>query len=219
MTMKQVEEWRRARPDFSDYVLHFTTERPPIGIAEERNQGYKHLGPISKLSAYDRLVSIISSKRIQATPMPWTNSLAVAFTECPWGSLLQHAEVYSPYGIGFKKETLYAANGGPAIYLRQELKTAQEKYVQRLDPKAQPFPREFYAVHNTLPALLCQEEEGMRVVDYTHEREWRVPNECVVVNTYQDEAKFPREYKDAIGREKFLIMDNYRSIQELWPAQ
>lgn len=63
--------------------------------------------------------------------------------------------------------------------------------------------------------------------DYTHEREWRVPHdfpfdynriEFVILNSYEDMAKFPKELKDAIGREKFILMDNYKQIEKLWPV-
>ena len=58
-----------------------------------------------------------------------------------------------------------------------------------------------------------------KTCDCTHEREWRVPHdfpfeykdiEFVILNNYQDMAEFPKELKDAIGREKFILMDNYR---------
>jgi hypothetical protein len=227
MGWKEVEEWRRSRPDFSDYVVHFTSNRPPFGADEPKNAKYDHLAAISKQNAYERLVAILEGKRIEATPMPWTNSLAVAFTECPWGSLLQHAEVYSPYGVGFKKEALYKAGGGPAIYMRPELRAAQSKHIRRYDPFALPFPQEFYAFVTPFVPSYAPDKKGMKIVDYTHEREWRVPGdfqftydevECVVVNTYDDEARFPRPLKDAIGRERFLIMDNYRQIHTMWPG-
>jgi hypothetical protein len=58
-------------------------------------------------------------------------------------------------------------------------------------------------------------------VDYSHEREWRVPHslsfeyshvEFVVLDTYEDMAKFPSELKDNIGRDNFLLMENYRHM-------
>ncbi len=70
-------------------------------------------------------------------------------------------------------------------------------------------------------------EYDIGVCDYTHEREWRVPRdfifeykdvEFVILNNYQDMAEFPKELKDAIGREKFILMDNYRLIERLWPV-
>ena len=100
------------RPDFSDYVAHFTKNTPPFAIKEHaEDEAIKAI----QGDAYQRLVSILESKRILATPMPWTNRTAVAFTECPWASLLDHTKQYSAYGVGFKKARLFAAGGGPAI--------------------------------------------------------------------------------------------------------
>lgn len=63
--------------------------------------------------------------------------------------------------------------------------------------------------------------------DYTHEREWRVPHDLpfeysdiafIVLEDYEAMAKFPKELKDEIGREKFVLLDNYKKIEELWPV-
>lgn len=101
------------RPDFSDYVAHFTKDASPIIVSEAP--------PEIKGSAYERLIKILETKKIFATMMPHNNKKAVAFTECPFWSLIDHAKNYSPYGIGFTKAHLFAARGGPAIYLRPDL--------------------------------------------------------------------------------------------------
>ena len=31
-------------------------------------------------------------------------------------------------------------------------------------------------------------------------------------------AQFPKELKDEIGRDKFLLLDNYKMIEKLWPV-
>lgn len=31
-------------------------------------------------------------------------------------------------------------------------------------------------------------------------------------------AAFPKDLKDAIGRDKFILMDNYIHIEKLWPV-
>lgn len=63
--------------------------------------------------------------------------------------------------------------------------------------------------------------------DYSHEREWRVAHdltfdytdiEFVILKDYKSMAMFPQDLKDAIGRDKFLLMDNYTRIEELWPV-
>jgi len=39
----------------------------------------------------------------------------------------------------------------------------------------------------------------------------------VTVDTYEDMAKAPKPLKDAIGRENWVILSNYRKIEQLWP--
>ncbi len=64
-------------------------------------------------------------------------------------------------------------------------------------------------------------------VDYSHEREWRVPHdlffeyddiEFIIVKKYEDMARFPQELKNHIGRDKFIIMEIYTNIERLWPV-
>lgn len=38
------------------------------------------------------------------------------------------------------------------------------------------------------------------------------------MDKYGDVARFPKDLKDAIGREKFLIMEVYKRIESLWPV-
>ena len=120
-----------ARPDFSEYVGHFTKNTPPLGI---KDHGQDASVKAIRGDAYQRLVSILGAKKILATPMPWTNRHAVAFTECPWGSLLDHTKRYSAYGIGFKKSHLFAASGGPAIYLSPHLHELQSDFQSESKP-------------------------------------------------------------------------------------
>lgn len=172
-------------------------------------------------NAYDNLVSILQAGVIRAGTLPWTNRPAVCFTECPWSSLLNHARNYSPYGVGFGKYHVFSAGGGPAYYVRADL-FATQRWANEVYPFVTPF----------WPSYRPQQLRGKAylngtTVDYTHEREWRVPHDFtfdiqrlsfVILDTYADMAKFPRELKDAIGREKFILMDVYRKIEELWPT-
>ena len=68
---------------------------------------------------------------------------------------------------------------------------------------------------------------GRTPLDYTHEREWWVPHDFhfelqevqfVTVRSYEDVARFPTDIKDAIGRDKFLLLDVYEQIETLWPT-
>jgi hypothetical protein len=214
------------RPDFSEYVAHFTKNSAPFGAKE-------HEVPASiKGDAYDRLVSILKSRKILATPMPWTNKPAVAFTECPWGSLLDHTKQYSPYGVGFTKSHLFAAGGGPAIYLRPHLHENQADFRSGSKQELRGFHPELYAFVTPFcppyaPKAYREKHWKKPPVDYSQEREWRVPHdfvfelaqvEFVVVPNYEAVAKFPKELKDSIGRKKFIMLEVYSQIEKLWPV-
>lgn len=151
--------------------------------------------------AYDNLVSIPRDRMICAGNLPRTNRPAVCFTECPWFSLLHHAQNYSPYGIGFGKHCVFA----DGVYR---------------------FGTPFWLSYR--PTYLRTEQYlGGKNIDFAHEREWRVAHDFhrdlarlsfVILNTYEDMARFPRAVKDAIEREEFILMDVYGKIEELWPT-
>ena len=205
------------RPDISIYLAHFTSNGEPKGGLDEKNPAKE----FSLMSAKDRLISILTEKNIRATQMPWTGAKAVCFTECPWMSLLAHTKLYSPYGIGFKKGLVFSKHGAPALYMRPDVfKTHMEEFKgfhQYVWSLITPFSPPYRPSHLKIG----------KTCDFTHEREWRVPHdfpfeykdiEFVILNNYQDMAEFPKELKDAIGREKFILMDNYRLIERLWPV-
>ena len=198
------------RPDFSNYLVHFTSDRAPFSSVSKIP-----VENFEEMSAYEKLVSILESRKIYASKMPRTGANAVCFTECPWSSLLSHTEVYSPYGIGFSKPLVFSRHGGPALYVRWDNK-------QHWDRKVLPFVTPFWPAYR--PKNLG---EHYKTCDYSHEREWRIPHDFsfeyhqiqfVILDTYDDMAKFPRELKDEIGRDKFILMENYRKIEEFWPV-
>jgi hypothetical protein len=213
------------RPDFSDYVGHFTKTRQPT---IKPGGG---LPPISG-SARDKLISILRSKTIRATTMPWTKKPAVAFTECTWGSILAHTKQYSKFGVGFKKSLLFDSDGGPAIYLRSDLYDAQHDFVSRVHPSWKGFDPNLYAFITPFNPEYASAASKAKmklktIVDYTHEREWRVPHdfhfelsdvEFVVLPSYESMATFPQNIKNGIGREKFILADVYSTIEKLWPV-
>ena len=217
------------RPDFSEFVAHFTKDAEPFGRKDNPNEpGVK----AAQGTAKEKLFGILGSKRIYATPMPWTGRKAVAFTECPWWSLIDHAKRYSPYGLGFTKPHLYAAGGGPAIYLRPDLHEKQQEFAHKDNDAIRGFHAHLYSFVTPFAPPYAPEEVrkkslGGKAIDYSHEREWRVPHDFtfdlnqvqfVIVRDYKDVAEFPKEFKDAIGRDKFIMMDIHKQIERLWPT-
>jgi hypothetical protein len=189
------------RPDVSNYLAHFTKGKPgkaPVKILQD----------------------ILESKKLIASPLPWTNRPAVCFTECPWSSLLAHSKHYSPYGVGFAKPRIFAAGGAPAYYVR-----ADHYKKQQWDQHLHTFVTPFWPGYR--PKGLKTDALGGKTIDYAHEREWRVPHdftfeldqvEFVILKTYKDMAQFPQELKDGIGRDKFILMENYETVERLWPV-
>ena len=205
------------RPDLSNYVAHFTTDRPPVASSDGDNPGLAY----TSMTARERLESILKGGKIMASNLPWKAGRAVCFTECPWTSLLGHAKQYSPFAVAFAKPRVFAAGGGPVYYVR-----ADHWRKQQWDPHLQTFVTPFWPEYRP-PKLKTDEYLSGKTVDYSHEREWRVPHdftfelsqvEFVVLKSYEDMAQFPKELKDAIGREKFLMMDVYETIERLWPV-
>lgn len=208
------------RPDFSGFVVHFTSRSGEI----KSGQTPKEFKEKAAMSAQDKLISILKDKKIVATPMPWTYANAVCFTECPWASLLAHTKKYSSYGIGFSKRFVFSRNGGPAFYIRPDHfddQMSEKRFAKHLWPFVTPFSPTYR------PNWMKDKYKKIGDCDYSHEREWRVPHDFqfdyddiqfVILKNYDDMAKFPKEFKDAIGRDRFILMENYKLIETIWPV-
>ncbi|WP_242401605.1 abortive infection system antitoxin AbiGi family protein [Porphyromonas macacae] len=191
-----------SRPDFSHFLVHFTKNKQPVGAQDPDNP----IRDKAKGMALTRLISILTDKKIIASTMPWTNCHCVCLTECPWASLIDHTKSYSPYGIGFSKQFVFSRNGSPVYYVRADQYEKQE-WNEHLKSFVTPFwPR--YRPKS------IKEKKDFRTCDYTHEREWRVPHdfpfdydqiEFIILDKYEDMAKFPKELKDSIGRINFYL--------------
>ena len=208
------------RPDFSNFLAHFTKDGAFCNAEQD-----KEISTIANQTARDRLVSILQHKRISATNMPWTNLPCVCFTECPWNSLLAHTKRYSSYGIGFTKAFIFKKKGSPALYLRVNI---FKKYRKR--KKMSKEEKEWWVFATPFsPSYRNKYEKGLlKTVDYTHEREWRLPKDLtfeyadiafIIVKTLSDLQNFPEEIQTSLKDNgvKVLVMDNYRLIEELWP--
>lgn len=210
------------RPDFSIYLAHFTKDSE-FCVGQQGD----HFASFQEMNAKQRLVSILEQKKIFMSTMPWTNLPCVCFTECPWSSLLAHTKRYSSYGIGFTKKFIFNKHGAPALYMRANI---FEKYRKHEEHRAEekemwtfvtPFSPEY---GNEYTRRLLK-----KVVDYTHEREWRVPEdlkfeytdvEFIIVKTLDDFYSFPVELKKTLktANVKVIVMDNYKLVETLWPV-
>jgi len=207
------------RPDQSFYLAHFTKNGKEYDAG--RALSSESPVPLSKMSAREKLVSILKEKKIRANKVAWTDQSVVCFTECPWSSLLRHAKAYSPYGIGFTKKLVYSRNGNPVFYVSPSL-YEKENWNASVYPFVTPFVPAYAAdnVKNRKPFY-------GKPVDYSHEREWRVAKDFpfqytyvrfVILDKYEDLDYIPEEIRNEIGLDKFIFMDTYRKIEELWPT-
>jgi hypothetical protein len=207
---------KKERPDFSFFLAHFTKDRNPDGTKITENPV---VGITDGKTALDKLKSILETKKIIAGTLPWNKRNAVCFTECPWTSLVAHSKVYSPYAIGFNKAFIFGAGGSPAFYVRAD----QFKW-QQWDNRLYTFTTPFWPEYRPKKKDL---EKKFKTIDYSHEREWRIPHdltfeyqdiEFVILNRYNDLAALDKTLKDSIGREKFFLMEMYEKIETFWPV-
>lgn len=207
---------RGNRPDFSEYLSHFTKD----GDFCNDNQD-KGAEKLRKMDAFKRLCSILEKKTIFASVMPWTNTSGVCFTECPWNSLLAHTQKYSSYGIGFTKEFVYNKDGAPVFYMRQKLMNILKRSIK--DKKTLQKILSFVTPYSPTFETKSMRKQ-IKLVDYTHEREWRTPKDLtfsyddiifLILAKHEDYDVLPQEFKNVFDRSKIIIMDNYRKIEEL----
>ena len=200
------------RPDFSSHLVHFTKGSRPCSRA--KNNPIKSY--VDKKNARDRLINILKGRKICASTLPWINLNAICFTECVWGSLLSHSQIYSCYGIGFSKSFIFNNDGNPVFYVRPSVYECQN-WEDATKMFTTPFCPEY---GNEVT------EKSKKHIDYSHEREWRVPHdleftyddiEFVVVKSQDDLTHFNGLVK-LIGAKKFIFMSNYEKIEELWPV-
>ncbi len=207
---------QKNRPDFSRFVVHFTKGTSPFIEGNENP-----VNEYKSFSAKERLISILKKKKIIASKMPWTNTLAVCFTECPWSSLLQHVKNYSSYGIGFDKSHLFAAGGAPALYVREDLYQSQQ-----WDSRVHPFVTPFAPAYRSKKIKDKSEKFKDKDLDYTHEREWRVVHDFsfeykqikfIVVENTQDIEEIIKKIP-MLDKKLFLSIEMYKKIEQLWPT-
>ncbi len=124
------------------------------------------------MSAFEVLVKILREKEIIGST---TNSgyicgniPAVCLQETPLGALAESIRFereldsknprYEAYGIRFNKKYIYDMGGRPVIYENKEI---MKKYLPE---------QEYWRIVN------LDLTDKNKIVDWTHEREWRVPN-------------------------------------------
>ncbi len=177
---RTVEHIRLKREDLSDYLYHFTKNK----------------------EAFETLVSILHDGKLKDIG----GKGVICFTEAPFPMLAGMFDVfrpyldpmYAPYGIGIRKEKLFALGGRPVIYGSPDEK-------ELLDPKLQWRFQSYHPVH-------C---------DYSWLREWRIPvaevellpEDCFVITDQEHELTIAYNHEDIIDIEPDVdIGDDKRPV-------
>jgi hypothetical protein len=203
--------------DYSPLVVHFTKgERM---VREDVVGEDDPLFPHRLTTARERLINILLSRTIHASPMPFlpTEQRAVCFTECIWDGLNGLADHYSPYGVVFSKRLIFDGGGGPALYLRgdtlvaigNEIPQQMHAFIAPFDPEARLRP-------------------GVRL-DWLQEREWRLPGdlrfeyahiEYVLVESVEDASAIVHEIgAHQLPENRMIPMEVYRNIKTAWAGR
>lgn len=205
------------RPDFSNYLAHFTRGDAPVGSKDAHNPA----NAFASMSAGERLGSILEKGIIMASTMPWTNRRASLLLNARGQACSTTPTVIPLLRSGFQSP-MYLLPAEARCTTCARTTTRNRIGQTTFTPSSHPSGR------NTVQQKLKDKKFlGGATVDYSHEREWRLPHdfsfkleqvEFVILPTYEEMAKFPQKFKDAIGRDKFLLMEVYKTTERLWPV-
>lgn len=175
--MKDWERIRDARPDVTDYVIHWTRPRyeegklikPFTTLIEIVECGYLKPSFATRSSIYDR-----SRRPTVKGPYP-----AVSFTEQSLENFIKSCQIlsshYHPYGVALDKRALYQYGGRPVIYGSEDilgilLRPDEPGYEEGKEIYRGGLPKEYQYLWMRYEPIPNQ--DGY-VVDWIHEREWR----------------------------------------------
>jgi hypothetical protein len=151
---------KQARPDVTDYLIHWT---------HRQNVGEEWFDPLQvlKLIIKDGFLKPTFAPRSRFTVGGVANTIkgkhpAVCFTEQPLAAFIRSCKAqparYHPYGVAVRKDRLFAYGGRPALYGDDQLFRALPEELDYLWARFQPIPESGVAGYP---------------LDFTHEREWR----------------------------------------------
>lgn len=146
-------------PAFSDMLVHFT------GRDRDRPDLLPH---IAAMTAEQRLVAILTQRRITGFAHYWSSAPGVCLSESrpeDVAYLVKHRG-WSPFGVLFRTAEVARAGGGPVAYLRSEvLARLQQPVVVEPDQGVLFWVARLEFDPTSPPS------------DWRHEREWRIPGD------------------------------------------
>lgn len=188
------------RFDLSNYLIHFfrnvdLDSDSPVVMPE--HMGFQNLYEDTSLPAFFMLRAALRNGRLWATqsirnnqPTIYGPSPAICFTEMPIAAFLEagfkryeNGEAMSPFAFVFPKDTLFKLGTRPVISglskgVQSTARYSSEGYRMLPDEVMPPMEQYRYVTYNL----------GERNIDWTHEREWRLPYRGDISN-YNKEIK------------------------------
>ncbi len=212
------------RFDLSDYLIHFFRDidldsvNAPLITPEF--MGWQNINEGDFYPAFFMLRSAINNGRLWAT---WSirnekrtiygNYPAICFTEMPIAAFLEagiyrqsQGQAMSPYAIIFKKSDLYKLGVRQVIYDSYPESTDKKYGVRMLDERYLPADQQYRYVQHVI-------SDG-KVIDWTHEREWRLICKENIEN-YKKVMAFYEEDNDDLDDNNFYDITDWDQIPGL----
>lgn len=121
----------------------------------------------------DQFASIYADERVKASTTGYFKVPAVCLSEATLGNWSELQKKHGSFGYVFRKREVIAAGGGPALYIPQDVLTAQ-KYPKGFCDEIKPFVN-LLRIPSVTPTSTKY--------DFLHEREWRVPGDITFDKT------------------------------------
>lgn len=168
---------KKARPDLTDYLIHWTKERYEKG---SRASAFEVVVEIVRCGYLKPGFAVMTPLLRNPKPRPTVRGSypAACFTEQTLGCFLESCKLssrYRPYGVALHKWALYHYGGRPVIYgsedmLGRKLTLNERGYQEGKEIYTGGLPVDYqylWVRYDPVPG-----QEGYPV-DFTHEREWR----------------------------------------------
>ena len=166
--------------DFSPYVIHFTSYRAMVPVRRSVDRMGRGDEPPSDLpgllktadySSARVLTEILDAGRIEARTFHKDYVPGVCMTECTLAGALTHSARYGRYGLVFPKSVVFEQGARPLAYVPKEIR----RHLIALSAGDEVIGRDLLHVTELSPP----QRDGV-IQDFTHEREWRCPNDIEV---------------------------------------
>lgn len=171
--------------DFNQHLIQFTSSKAMRPVTDYLKELARSSTSITDLSGLGEILdeadaqskevldNILESKCVRKSTIETHFSEAVCLTECTLPGVLAHSARYGRYGLVFEKASLYGKGARPVAHVQKELRLA---LIDSQDEIPTVKKNMLYFVNLNPPVG----QSNHKIQDYTHEREWRCPEDIPV---------------------------------------